>query len=118
MTAATLPLEMEQGITFTKTLTWKTGEPAMPVNLAGCTARMQLREFIGAPEALLTLTSENGGIVLGGLSGQITLQISAAQTRQLVRTNAVYSLRIVFANETVKRLAAGSVNISLDATSD
>ena len=79
---------------------------------------MQVRERIGATQALLTLTTENGGIVLGGTGGQVTLNITAAQTDQLTGSVAVYSVRIIFTDGTVKRLVAGAVRISPDATHD
>lgn len=118
MSAANLPIQVEQGATFNKTLTWKAGVPPTPVDLSGCTARMQVRAFASAPLALLDLTSGNGGISLGGVSGQIKLYISAAQTKSLLVSAGVYSLQIVFTDGTVKRLAAGSVDILIDPTHD
>lgn len=118
MAAANLSIQVEQGATFNKTLTWKAGVPAVPVDLTGCTARMQVRAFASAPLALLDLTSDNGGIILGGVSGQIKLYISAPQTKSLLVSAAVYSLQIVFTDGTVKRLAAGAIDISVDPTHD
>ena len=118
MPAASLNLDIEQGTTFRKTLTWKAGTPAAPVDLTGSRARMQVRTKIGATLALLTLTTENGGIVLGGVTGVVTIHMSAEQTALLPVNVAVYSLRIIFADSTVKRLTAGSIHISAEATSE
>lgn len=43
MAAATLDLALEQGATFRRTLTWKTGTTPVLVNLTGYTARMMLK---------------------------------------------------------------------------
>lgn len=118
MSVAELTLEVEQGIPFRKTLTWKTGATPVPVDLTGCTARMQVRERIGSPLALLTLTTSNGGLELGGSTGAITIVITEAQTQLLTKKTALYSLRIRFLDGTVRRLVAGSIVLSLDVTHD
>ncbi len=58
-----------------------------PINFTGCTAAMMIRKTYVpgpvAPLALVTLTTENGGITLGGALGTIDLYVSAAQTLSL-----------------------------------
>ena len=116
MAAAKLKLLIEQGATFRKLLTWKAGTPQVPVDLTGCTARMQLRTEIGASVPLVTLTTENGGIVLGGVAGTIELIITAASTAGFTWTTAVYDLEVVMANGDVRRLVYGPVTVSLEVT--
>ena len=72
MAAGKLKLAIEQGATFRKLLTYKAGTPAVAVNLTGCTARMQIRSAITSPTVLVNLTTENGGIVLGGTAGNLS----------------------------------------------
>jgi hypothetical protein len=116
MAAFKLNLKINQGATFRKVITWKAGTPALPVDLTGCTARMQMRGKITDAAFLLELTTENGGIALGGVLGTITLNITAAQTTLIAWKSAIYDLEIVYADATVRRLLAGSVSVSPEVT--
>lgn len=117
MAAYKLNLRIDQGATFTQLVTWKTGKkPGVPVNLTGCTARMQVREKLDAPAVLVELTTENGGIVLGGAAGTVTLRIEAAATAVYEWRYGVYDLEIIFADGTVRRLMHGSVSVSPEVT--
>ena len=117
MAAFKVNLKIDQGATFSKVVTWKAGSPAVPVNLTGCTARMQVREKTESPTVLLDLTTENDGIVLGGVAGTIEFcRLPATQSAAINWKNGVYDLEIVFADGTVKRKIAGSVVISPEVT--
>lgn len=70
-TPAKLKLTIYQGATFRKRLTW-TAPGGTPVDLTGCTARMQVRAEVGSPTVLLSLTTVNGGITLGGALGAVS----------------------------------------------
>ena len=106
----------DRGATFEKVITWKAGEPATPVNLTGCTARMHVREEIDSPTTLLELTTENGGIALGGALGTITLRLSATATAAMTWLSGVYDLEIVYPDTRIRRLLAGAVNVSREVT--
>lgn len=117
MAAFKFNLGIDQGATFSLPVTWKTGKkPAVPVDLTGCTARMQVREKLDAPAVLVELTTENGGIALGGVSGTVTLRIEADATAAFTWRAGVYDLEIIFADGTVRRLMYGSVSVSLEVT--
>jgi hypothetical protein len=118
MAAGKLKLLIEQGATFRKTLTWKAGVPAVPVNLTSCTARMQFRSEIASATPLITLTTENGGIVLGGALGTIELIITATATAAITWTTGVYDLEVAFASGDVRRLVYGPVTVSPEVTRD
>lgn len=115
-----VPLKIYQGATFAHTQTWKVAPdqetPRTPVDLTGCTARMQVRAKIGASTPLLTLTTENGGISLGGTAGTINLLIDAEDTAALSWTSGVYDLEIVHPGGQVRRLMYGSVVVSPEVT--
>ena len=111
-----LNLKIYQGATFRNVTTWQTGKPAAPVNLTGCTARMQVRAKITDSATLLNLTTENGGIELGGTAGTVTINISATDTAAIAWKGGVYDLEIVFSDGTVRRLLAGSVSVSPEVT--
>lgn len=116
MPAAKLKLSIDQGATFTKTVTWKTGKPATPVDLTGCTARMQVRESVESEDVLLSLTTENGRIALGGLAGTVDLRVEATDTALIEWAAGVYDLEIQFTDGTVRRLFSGSVTVSPEVT--
>lgn len=118
MSAAKLKLAIEQGATFRKVLTWKAGTPAVPVNLTGCTARMQIRKEIANATPYVTLTTENGGIVLGGAAGTIELIITPTATAAITWASGVYDLEIVFSPTEVRRLVYGPVTVSPEVTRD
>lgn len=116
MAAAKLKLTIEQGATFRKTLTWKTGTPAVAVDLTGCTARMHIRAEIASATTLVALTTENGGIILGGTAGTIVLLITAVATAAFAWETGVYDLEVVLTNGDVRRLLYGPVAVSPEVT--
>lgn len=118
MAAGKLKLAIEQGATFRKLLTWKTGATPVAVDLTGCTARMQIRSDIASATPLVTLTTENGGIALGGVAGTIEIIITAAATAAFTWTTGVYDLEVVLANGDVRRLVYGAVSVSPEVTRD
>jgi hypothetical protein len=103
-----------RGATFSEQVEWK-DESGTPVNLTGFTARMHMRETLEVADPFLTLTTENGGITLGGLAGTIQLLASATQTTAISATSGVYDLELV-SGANVTRLLEGLVIISPEVT--
>lgn len=98
--------------------TYTTGgvlEYNQPVDLTGCTARMQIRQKVSSDTVLLELTTENGGITLDNALSTITIRASETQTKELTFSSAVYSLEIVKAGE-VTPLIAGNVILEKEIT--
>jgi hypothetical protein len=116
MAAHRVPLKIDQGATFRKIITWSSGEPPVPVDLTGCTARLQGRATVESPTALFELTTTNGGLALGGVAGTITVLITATQSSAWAWTDAVYDLEIVFPGGDVRRLTYGPVCVSPEVT--
>lgn len=119
MTPFKYNLTIYQGATFRLPLAWATGvAPATtPVDLTGCTARMQAREDHAAAVALLNLTTDvGGGIVLGGALGTVTVTMTAAQTAGITWESAVYDIEVVFPDSTVRRLVEGCICVSPEVT--
>ncbi|MDX2074739.1 MAG: hypothetical protein SFX19_10335 [Alphaproteobacteria bacterium] len=114
-TPGTYDFTIYQGATFNRVLTWK-DENNDAVDLTGSTARMQLRESVDDADPFLSLTTENGGIALGGAAGTITLAISAADTAVITKTSGVYDLELVSAGGIVTRLLAGKILVSKEIT--
>lgn len=115
MSAGIYNVTLEQGATFTRTITYN--EPGgSPVDLTGFTAAMDLRASYNSEEAILTLTTENGRIALGGVAGTITLTIDAEDMADLVGpADGVYDLEL-YTGGTVIRLLQGTWTISPEAT--
>lgn len=116
---ANIDLTIYQGQTLNKKFKWRTGKTvadSTPVDLTGCTARMQVRERLASDTALLELTTENGGIALGGADGTITMQMSAADTTAIEWRRGVYDLEIEFPDGTVIRRLQGRVTVSQEVT--
>ncbi len=112
MSTATYDFEIEQGTTLYKQFTWKaTGSP---VDLTGYTARMQVRPSVTSSTVLLELTTTNGGIVLGGALGTITLSATAVQTAALPR-GGVYDIELVNGS-VVTRFIRGTITLSKEVT--
>lgn len=116
MAAITYDLFIEQGAEFNQRFIWKDGTGA-PVNLSGYTARMQIRPALSSDTVLLSLTTENNRITLGGSAGTIDLTIGATATAALTR-GGVYDLELVQTADDVVRFAQGAVTVSKEVTRD
>ena len=77
---------------------------------------MMLRDAVESTSPFLTLTTENGGIALGGSAGTITLTISAAATAALTAASGCYDLELVSGSGLVTRLLQGRVVVSREVT--
>lgn len=113
MTAAVYTFAIEQGTDYDKTLIWR-DNTGNPVNLTGYTARMQLRPSVSSETVLLDLTTENGGITLGGATGEITLHFTESNTSPVVK-GGVFDLEMIIGGK-VKRLVQGSITVSREVT--
>lgn len=114
MSAGIYDITIEQGATFTLSLTWK-DSTGNPVNLTGYSARMQVRTSYEAEDTLVSLTSSGGDIVLGGALGTIIITIAASATQTLQLDEAVYDLELVN-GATVTRLLQGRATVSREVT--
>jgi hypothetical protein len=117
MKPAVINLTIYQGSTFSQKFKWKTGNPATPVNLAGYTARMQIREKIKSPNYIINLTTENGGIVItNAANGEFSVEIPATVTASMNFKVGVYDLEFVSSGGIVERLFQGTITLSPEVT--
>jgi len=114
MAAGTLNFTIEQGATFNLLLTWEID--GTPVNITNWTARLAARVDVEDSEVILSLTTTNGGITLGGAAGTISLNQTATQTALLPAGTYVYDLELISAVGAVTRLVQGELNISPEVT--
>lgn len=113
MSAITHNFTIEQGASLTVTFVWKAGN-AVPVDLSGYTARMQMRHTKASDEIQAELTTENGGIVLGGATGVISLIFSDEITASITR-NGVYDV-VLYEGANAHRFAEGAITLSKGVT--
>jgi hypothetical protein len=122
MTAAKRNFYIEQGATFTLPFIWYEGTadaPGNPVDLTGCTARMQFRKSQKSP-LILDASSENTPpqIEVGDTDGKITILLSDDDTDMLSTKSCVYDLEVEFPDGRVVRLLEGSVTVSPNITQE
>ena len=108
-------LTINQGATFRFKFAWK-DKNARAIDLTGFTARMQVRESVIAPATLLSLTTENGGITLGGKTGIVSLYLNDTNTSSITWTKGVYDLELLAPSGDVFRMVGGTVVVSPEIT--
>jgi hypothetical protein len=87
-----------------------------PVNLTGYSARLQARDSKG--NLLVDLSTDNGGITLGGPTGEITLILTAAQTADPKMAGAAYDLLLIPPSGKPDRLMQGKILFDKGQTYD
>lgn len=113
----------QQGSTFARTLTLRYPDPESPAidpeyllwDFTGYTARMQVRRTLQSTTALISLTTANGRITLGGVTGNIELLIDAEDTAEIT-SSGVYDLEIIDPNGVVSRILQGEFHLSEEVT--
>ena len=101
---------IEPGATFQQTLTLKDSSDAV-INLTGFTAEMDLRKNQDDSNEVITLTTANSRISMGGAAGTITLTISATDSAALSVGDGVYDLETTDSNGKVDRILEGTYSI-------
>lgn len=86
-----------------------------PVDLAGFTARMQIRGKLEDTTVIKELTTENGGILINNTTKTISLNISATDTAAFSFQTAVYSLELVN-GAVVTPFAGGTLTLIKEVT--
>lgn len=116
----------EQGSTFDQTLTWKDSLGA-PIDLTNYTARMMIKEKYSDTTAVMSLTTENGKLILGGAAGTIRILLSATETAGLASKDGtpatipptkdyLYDLELISGAGVVTRLVEGKFVVAAEAT--
>ena len=111
MTAGFHHFVIEQGATFSKTLTLKDSSDAL-INLTGYSGgEMDLRSNHDSSSAYLTLTTSNNRMTLGGSAGTVTLTISASDTSGLDIQDGDYDLELTDGSSNVYRILEGTFQV-------
>ena len=114
MPAGLYDIVAEQGATLDRVITWRNSAGAL-INLTSFTARMQVRSDYQSSTVVLDLTTENGGITLGGAAGTITVNVSATAMAAIPSGTYVYDLEMVLGS-VVTRLVQGSFAVNVEVT--
>ena len=104
-----------QGADLDENITLYSDSVGTKFDLTGYTARMQIRATVNSSSVIKELTTENGGIILGGTLGTIKIYMPATQT-DLITSSGVYDLELVNITGGVIRLLQGSATLSLQVT--
>lgn len=110
-----LNIEIDKGSSETRSLLWKSGPKGaeIPVDLTGCTARLLIKDILGNGNVGTTIlgdmTTENGGIELMGVTGEIKLNFIDDETTNYTWNKGAYGLEIYFPNGDTRRLTRGLI---------
>lgn len=116
MKTAKLDLIIQQGATFRKTFIFaKDREGKNPIDIAGFSARMHIREKPGDDILLLELTSENGMILVSYEPGRIDLDIPYTITTNITWKRAYYDLELI-KDDLVSRPIEGIIRVTPEIT--
>jgi len=109
-------LEIAQGATFSRAISYLQANGS-PRDLTDYTARMQIRTAVGG-DLIVELNTENGGIIIEGLLGRVTMTMGSAETAALPATTGVFDLELSSPDATpvVTRLLEGTVTITPEVT--
>lgn len=116
MSASKLNLpSIEKGATYRHTLFWKDSTNT-PINLTGCSAKMQIRDTIDSTVVRLELSTINNRLLITPLLGKIDLYISDIDTTALVGLGGIYDLEVYFSNGDTARLIEGKITFKPEVT--
>jgi len=110
--AATYGFTADKGATFTQVIKWKDANQNL-INLSGYTAELVIREKTTATNVVLTLSTTNGRITLGGAAGTITMSVSASDM-DINAGQYTYTLELTSPSGEVTRLLMGAFVIRPD----
>lgn len=96
------------GASFDSIITWKSGEPALPVNVSPYSAEFKIFDLL-TNSTLLTATNSNGKIVLGGSAGTINIKLSTSDTSLFSKGTYGYSLILAASSNDTQKLLYGEV---------
>lgn len=109
-------LIIQKGATYKKSMVYKNEDQTL-VDLTGFTAEMQIRTGFEIEPIILTLSTTNGRIILGGALGTIDLLIDKETTKLLApAVKNIYDLELLSPSGEVIRLIEGIVTITDNVT--
>lgn len=107
--------EVDQNTTFTFTVVYKDNDDN-PINLTGCSAKMQVRDTKGGSKLAFSLTSPIGGITIDGPNGKVTVKMTPTQTNKLFYPKSSYDIMLTDSNLNKIKLLEGFMTLSRSVT--
>jgi len=104
----------DQGATYERVVILRDSAAGL-VNLTGFTAAMQIRTAAASASVVKSLTTENSGISLGGVTGTISLFISATGTAAITAGNYVYDVNLI-SGSTINKPLYGTFTVRAGVT--
>ncbi len=98
------------GSTFYQRINWSDSCDE-PIDLTGYTAKLEAKYSISDADPFLSLTTENGGITLGGSAGTVEINADAAATLALTAGVGVYDLQMTSGAGVVDYLLQGKMTV-------
>lgn len=120
MLAGNYNIVCEQGTTFSRRFELQypdSVDPTIyyPFNFAGYTARMQVRRTLESATAMITLTTENGGIEIEAEEGAVTVLMTSTQTAS-IDSSGLYDIELIDSSGNVSRMVQGEFILSREVT--
>lgn len=113
--AETLNFVCNQRANFSERWTWYTDTArTTAMDLTGYTALMEVRDSSGT--LVVTLSTANSRVALGGAAGTITLTIDDADTAPLTADTYDYDLTLTSSGGTTTRLVEGVFTVKVAVT--
>lgn len=105
---------IDQGAHFESLITVRNEDDSL-FDFTDYQARMQIRLEVDSEDYIAELTTENGGIVLGGEDGTLRI-VMDAETTDIINREGVYDIEIIDNTDKVYRLLKGKIRLNLEVT--
>ncbi len=116
MSAGTYNTIIDQGADWFLNIVYENPN-GTPINITNYSAALQVRTSPLAKTSVLTLTTQNGGLVITGALGKIAAHATAAQTSTITNGKYAYDLEITAPiSNVVTRLIQGTIQVSPQVT--
>lgn len=104
----TTHLTYTRGGTLTQAFVWRNPDRT-PIDLTGASASMTVWRSANEAEVLSTLSTETGGVALGGTAGTVIVSVPSATTARWSGT-VYYRIMITRAGGNTEPFAQGRIN--------
>jgi hypothetical protein len=105
----------DQGATLNRALFLKTSAKR-PVDISDYIGRMHIRDYTDSSIIIKTLTTENGGLTIDGLTGRVDILLRPSDTDNLEAKDYVYDLELESDEGDVTRVVSGKLTVRAEIT--
>lgn len=112
--AAVKNFTLDQG--SDKTVSFILSDKSGPLDLTGYSAAMQLRRYAFSEEAIDTLTTCNGRLLLDESAGKVTAKFKHENTEGYPGDTVLYDLELQSPDGEITRVVEGKIKVSPEVT--